>query len=157
MRRGVFDRIVLLLEQEKGIAAGALDPLLERRPPVLARPEDRGDEEVGEAALAEMRRDALHELAAARIRPLLLVRREIATRVRDDEVVGVSRDGLEAFSLEGLEVVECVEERAKPDESKRPWVGVDGDGAIGVSRGEERVEAGARLRLERGDKVHSDR
>src|SRR4029453_19037680 len=101
MRRGVFDRIVLLLEQEKGIAAGALDPLLQRRPPVLARPENRGDEEVGEAAFAEMRRDALDELAAARIRPLLLVGREIATRVRDDEAVGVSRDRLEAFSPKG--------------------------------------------------------
>jgi hypothetical protein len=73
MRRRVLDRVVLLLEQKKGIAAGAFDPLLQRRPPVLARAEYRGDEEVGEAALAEMRRHALDELAAARIRPLLLV------------------------------------------------------------------------------------
>ena len=133
------------------------DPLLERHPPVFARAEHPRDEDVGEAALAQVRGDRLDELAATSVGALVLVRREDARRAGDDQAVGVAGDRLEILSLDRLEVVERVQQCAEPDQRQRPRVRLDRDCTVRVPCGEECVHSRRGLGLERGDEVHADR
>ena len=113
--------------------------MLERRPPVLPRPEDPGDEDVGEAALAQTGRDGLDQLATARVGALVLVGEKDAGRIGDDQAVGVPCHRFEALALDRFEVVEPVEQRAEADQRQRPWIRFDGHRAIRVPRCQEGV------------------
>src|SRR5215216_5268964 len=105
MRGGVSSRIVLPLEEEDRVAPGPGNPLLKRRPPVLARAEHPGNEDVREAALAQMRGDRLDQLAAPGVGALVLLRGEHARRVGDDEPVRMACERLKVLSLDRFEIV----------------------------------------------------
>ena len=66
-------------------------------------------------------------------------------------------DRLEILSLDGLEVVERVQQCAEPDQRQRLRVRLDRDCTVRVPCGEERVHSRRGLGLERGDEVHADR
>ncbi len=157
MRGRIRDRVVLPCEEQQGIAAARVDPLRDRDPPVLLDAQDPRDEHVREPALAELGRDSLHELATARVGPLVVVRGEHARRVGRDEPKGVPCDGLEPRSFERLEVLEAVEKRAEAGACHRCRVGIDHRDAIRVARGEKGMKARAGGRVQRGHEMHSDR
>ena len=86
------------LEEKESVAPRPGHPLLERHPPVFARAEHPRDEDVGEAALAQVRCDYLDELTATGVGAIVLVRREDARRAGDDQAVGVAGDRVEILS-----------------------------------------------------------
>ena len=153
---GVRERIVRAVVEEPRIAAAPVDPLAQRRRPVLAGRDDPADEHLREGALLERCRSAANDVARDGVTGKATVAEQVRRLRRDHErwvaahePEATSLDRLKEAAAAELDVLDSVQPRVECREGDCPRVDVGRDDTLAVASRKDRLDARSGPNVER--------